>query len=537
MARKKIIEILNQALISLKYIEFVKDLNIDHPENKQYGDFSTNVAMQLAGLTNKNPMEIAELIKADIDKQPASRDIFSKVKVVRPGFINFSLSPKYLAKSLNEILQQANKYGELNIGEKKKVLLEFISANPTGPLTIANGRGGFGGDVLANVMKKAGYKVSREYYVNNAGLQVKLLGKSIQAAAKLIPDSEEFYQGDYIKILAEKYPQKISKDYYATGRNFARIILEDEIKPAVKKMGIIFDHWFSEYELHRLGEIDKTFEFLSKKKLIYNKDGAVWLKTSKFGDSKDRVIRKSAAKGGEPTYVLPDIAYHKNKFNRGYEKLIDIMGADHHGYVSRLKIGVKSIGLGELEVILTQLVKLYKDGKELKMSKRRGNYEIMSDLIDEVGLDVVRWFFIMRDWDSHLIFDMDLAKEKSEQNPVYYVQYAHARIANILKKADVKINKIHSGDYAFTDKNELNLIRELIKFPEMIEDIALRYEVHRLPYYAVDLAKMFHVFYNKCRVISADKKLNQNRIALAGATKIVLQNILEIIGVNAPEKM
>ena len=537
MVRENIKKILNQALISLGYAKFVQDLNIDHPDNKEHGDFSTNAAMQLAGLMKKNPMELAELIKVEIEKQSAGRDIFSRADVVNPGFINFILSPKYLAESLNVILRQADKYGEINIGGNEKVLLEFISANPTGPLTIANGRGGFGGDVLANVMAKAGYSVSREYYINDAGFQVKLLGKSIQAAANMIAHSEELYQGEYIKELAEQYPAKISKDFFSTGRKFARIILENEIKPAVNKMGINFDNWFSEYDLHQAGEIDKTLEFLSKKELTYEKDGAIWLKTSKFGDSKDRVIRKSFAKGGEPTYVLPDIAYHKNKFERGYKKLIDIMGADHHGYVPRLKIGVKSIGFGDLEVILTQLVKLCKGGKVLKMTKRKGNFEIMSDLIDEVGLDAVRWFFIMRDWNSHLIFDMDLAKEKSEKNPVYYVQYAHARITNILKNAGAKIGEIKAGEHTYRDEHELNLIRELIKFPEIIEDIALRYEVHHLPYYAMDLAKTFHIFYNKCRVISDDKKLTESRIALSGATKIVLQNILQIIGVQAPEKM
>ena len=490
-----------------KSIKEKKEVLIEKPREKSHGDYSTNIALKIKG----NPMENAVRISKSLDSP-----IFSKVEVAKPGFINFFLSKEYLQKQVKEILKQGNKFGDLKIGKNQKVNIEFISANPTGPLTLGNGRGGFGGDVLSNVLERAGYKVDREYYVNDTGVQVKKLGHSV------LKDSQAVYKGEYIDKIKVK-----GKDPQEVGEKAAKIILKDIIKPSVKKMEVKFDTWFSQKSLN----VDKVLKGL--KELTYEKDKALWFKSTKFKDEKDRVLIKE---DGEKTYLAYDIAYLKNKIDRGFNKLIFFWGADHHGYINRIKGASQALSFkGEVDIIIMQMVRIFQKGKEVRMSKRTGSYITLDELINEVGLDVARFFFLMRGVDSHLNFDMDLAKEQSKKNPVYYIQYAHARIFNILKKSKEKPKSLN---LKLLDKpTELALIKELIRFPEIIEETAQDYQTYRIPQYAVDLADSFHQFYENCRVISEDKKLTQARLSLISAVKVVLKNTLDLMGISAPDKM
>jgi arginyl-tRNA synthetase len=519
------------------------DYTLEVPPDNKFGDLACNAAMVLAKKLGKNPRELAE----EIAKQLAEDELIEKAEVAGPGFINIFLTPRVFQDVLEGIEQAGKNYGSwiVDRGSSKsgKVLLEFISANPTGPLTIANGRGGFGGDVLSRVLRRAGYDVSTEYYVNDAGNQIDILGKSIQAAAGKIEDEEDFYQGEYIKDLAEKHPDKITDDAVETGSAFAEILLETEIKPAVEKMGVKIDNWFSEAELRQSGGVEDIYKYLKDKDLSYEKDDAIWLKTSEYGDDKDRVIQKS---DGSATYVLPDLMYHKNKFERGFTKLIDILGADHHGYVPRLKIGVKMLGFGEVEVVIAQLVKLFRGDKEIRMSKRAGNFELMDDLIDEVGADAARWFFVMRDWNTHLNFDLDLAKKQSSENPVFYVQYAHARMNQIFEKADPAsaLRATAGGDgkdlfKLLRQPEEFALIKKMAELPDLIAELSETYAIHQLTTYARELAETFHKFYEQCRVIDEENiDLSAARLRLVAVAKEVLRIVLEdLVGVKAPEKM
>lgn len=485
---------------------------VEKPENKNFGDYSTNIAM----LLKKNPQEIADVIKSDI---------FEKIEV-KNGFINFFVSKEYLQKQVGKILKQKEKFGSLRISKGEKVNVEFISANPTGPLTLGNGRGGFCGDVLANILSKAGYKITREYYTNDVGEQVRKLGHSI------IGDSQAVYKGDYITDLRKRAP---GDNPEKVGQVAAKIILEEIIKPMIKKMGINFDVWFSEKSLYEKSEVKKVLAFLKKENLAYEKEGALWFKSTQFSDDKDRVLIKA---DGETTYFLSDIAYLKNKFKRGFEKLIFFWGADHYGYIGRLRAAAEALGFDKknIDIIIMQLVRLLEKGKEVRMSKRTGIYVTLDELVEEVGLDIARFFFLQRSPGSHLNFDLDLAKEESEKNPVYYVQYAHARICSILRKASKY--KIQDARYEMLNHpSELGLVKQLIRLPEVIEDTAKDYHVQRLPQYAIDLATSFHQFYRDCRVLTEVQPLSEARLGLILATKIVLENILDPMGIQAPEKM
>lgn len=491
-------------------------VKLERPSEAFFGDYATNVAMSL----KKNPSEIAAVLKSEA---------LERVEV-KNGFINFFLASEYLQKQVAEVLKRKEKYGNLEIGKGQRVNVEFVSANPTGPLTLGNGRGGFCGDVLANVMAEAGFRVSREYYVNDRGEQVIKLGHSV------IGDAEAVYKGPYIEELRKKVkiesPEK-------TGQAAARLILKEMIRPAVEKMGIGFDVWFSEKNLYQKKEIGKVLDYLRDHNLVYEKDGAFWFKSAQFGDDKDRVLVKA---GGEETYFLSDIAYLKNKFGRGFSKLIFFWGADHYGYVARLRAAAEALGFSkeQINIIVMQLVRLFEQGREVRMSKRTGIYLTIDELIDEVGRDVARFFFLQRSPDTHLNFDLDLAKEQSEKNPVYYVQYAHARICSILEKLGIKGSRARAEDRnlkLLNHQSELTLIKQLIRLPEIIEDTAEDYQVQRLPQYAVDLATTFHAFYRDCRVIEEDKNLQSARISLVLATKIVLKKTLDLMGLSAPEKM
>jgi len=496
------------------------DFIVEPPENKNFGDYATNVALVLGKKEKKNPLIIAEEIKSKINS-----DIFSKIEIIN-GFINFFLNQRFLQTQIKAILKEEDKFGELNIGKNKKIQVEFISSNPTGPLTVANARGGPMGDVLTNIFKFAGYKAEKEFYVNNSGMQILALGHSV------LKDKEAQYKGDYINKLSKRIKEK---DPHKAGEKAAKIIVDEMIKKTTDRMGIKYDKWFFESELHKTGKIDKIIKLLKDKNLLYENEGAAWFKSTKFGDSRDRVLIK---KDGEKTYLAGDIAYHYNKFSeRKFDKVINIWGADHHGDVPGLKAGVEAIGhKGKLEIILHQFITVLEKGKKVRMSKRKGIFVTTNELLRMVGRDVVRFFFLMYSANRHVDFNLDLAREKSEKNPVYYVQYAYARINSILKKTkNTKVKDINLS--LLSDPTELDLIKELIKFPEIIEDIVNDYQVQRLPNYAIGLATAFHRFYTECRVLGGNKDLEKNRLALILATKIVLENVLNLMGVSKPKKM
>jgi arginyl-tRNA synthetase len=515
----------------------VPEIIIEHPENPKFGDYSSNVAMKLAGVAKKSPMKIAEMISKRCLDMNKKKELFEEMEIAKPGFINFTLSSKLLVKQLKEVLKQKEEYGEVKVGKGKRIQVEFISANPTGPLTIGNGRGGFAGDVLANVLERAGFRVEREYYWNDAKSSALILG-----LGKSIKGEEVVYAGDYVKKLPkeikEKYQKNIKDSSAEEAGYYASEVLKEKIRKVIsEKLKIKFDNWLSEQSLYDSSAVEKALKVLQDKRLTYKKEGAVWFKAKEFGDDEDRVLVRSE---GTPTYFLPDIAYHLDKFKRKFKKVIDIWGADHAGYIKRLQGAVTALGFKrKLDILITQLVRLMKEGKEMRVSKRRGVFVTLEELVNEVGLDVARFFFLMHSLNTHMDFDLDLAKERSEKNPVFYVQYAHARIASIIRKAekeDVKFER-KADLYLLRHKAELDLIRELIKFPELITDIAKNYEVHRLPYYTTELATKFHSFYKQCRVLSDNKDLTSARMALVSASRIVLRNVLGTMGIGAPEKM
>jgi arginyl-tRNA synthetase len=494
--------------------EIVKqEVYLEHPANPQFGDYSTNVALKV----KIEPDKIISKLKDSV--------LFEKVEKAGPGFINFFLSQKALQEELVEIVRKGDDYGQIDIGQNKKIQVEFISANPTGPLTVANARGGPFGDVLANVLAKAGFKVEKAYYVNDFGMQILALGHSV------LKDKEAKYQGEYIDDLNKKIKEK---DPAKAGRIAAKYIIKDLIQKTTNKLGIKYDEWIFESDLHQSGRVDKVLNFLKEKGLIYSKEDAQWFKSSKFGDERDRVVVK---KDGSKTYLAGDIALHQYKFEeKKFDRVINIWGADHHGDVPGLMAGVEAIGhKGKLEIILLQFVTILDKGEKQRMSKRAGLYVAMDELLDKVGQDAVRFFFLQKSPDTHLNFDLALAQEQSSKNPVYYVQYAHARICSILRKVKSKLDL--SGLDKLTHSAELNLMRQLIRFPEIIEDIAHDYQVQRLPYYSLELANSFHQFYEQCRVLGEDKEIAQARINLIKAAQIVLKNTLELMGIQAPEKM
>ncbi len=511
-------------MVKAKIKKLIKDIikkeaHLEHPANAEFGDYSTNVA-----LTAKiDPQKIVDKLK--------DNPLFEKVEKAGPGFINFFLSKKALQEELAEIIKQKDDYGQLDLGKGKKIQVEFVSANPTGPLTVGNARGGPSGDVLANILKKAGWQVEKAFYVNDAGMQILALGHSI------LKDEEAKYQGKYIDDLNKKIKEK---DPAKAGQIAAKHIVKDLIQKTTGKLGIKYDEWIFESDLHQSGRVDKVLNLLKNKGLVYQKEDAQWFKSSKFGDERDRVMVK---KDGSKTYLAGDIALHSYKLDeKKFDQVINIWGADHHGDMPGLMAGVEAIGhKGKLKIILLQFVTILDKGEKQRMSKRAGLYVKMDELLEKVGPDAVRFFFLQKSADTHLNFDLALAKEQSAKNPVYYVQYAHARICSILRKVDsegVPQNiRILRHALKLSQPAELKLIKELIKFPEIIEETAQDYQVQRLPYYSLELATVFHQFYEKCRVLDDNKEIAQARIGLIQATQIVLKNTLELMGISAPEKM
>jgi len=505
-----------------------KEVHLEHPGNVEYGDYSTNIALQ----AKVDPDKIVNELK--------DNSFFEKVEKAGPGFINFTLSQKALCQELAEILKQGSDYGKLDLGENKKVQVEFISANPTGPLTVANARGGPFGDALANVLAKAGFDVEKAYYVNDYGMQILALGHSV------LKDKEAEYRGEYIDELNKKIEER---EPYKAGQLAAKYIVKDLIKKTTDKLGVKYNDWIFESDLHQSGRVDKTLDFLREKGLIYQKQGAQWFKSSKFGDNRDRVVVK---KDGWKTYLAADITLQQYKFKeKKIDKVINIWGADHHGNIPGLKAAVEALGYkNKLEIILLQFVTILEKGEKQRMSKRAGIYVTMDELLDKVGVDAVRFFFLQKSADTHLNFDLDLAKEQSKKNPVYYIQYSYARICSIFRNEmfpvitentkDRDILKIPESMISreFYHPLALDLIRQLIKFPEIIEDTAQDYQVQRLPHYSLELANAFHKFYEQCRVLDVEnKELSKARIALIQSAQIVLKNTLDLMGIRAPEKM
>ncbi len=498
-------------------LELIKDIVktdaiLEHPAVSKHGDFSTNIALK----TKTDPNEIIDKLK--------DNDLFERVEKAGPGFINIYLSKKALQNELAEILKEKDNYGQLTIGKDKKVQVEFISANPTGPLTVGNARGGPYGDVLANILKKAGFKTEKAYYVNDFGNQILILGHSV------LKDKDGKYEGGYIDKLNKEIKEK---NPFKAGQLAAKYIIKNHIQKTTDKMGIKYDEWIFESDLHKSDKVNKILDFLKEKGLVYEEDDAEWFKAKKLGDERDRVVIK---KDKNKTYLAGDIALHNYKFeDKKFDKVINIWGADHHGDIKGLSAGVEAIGhKGKLEILLYQFVTILEKGKAKRMSKRSGNYVYMDELLEKAGVDATRFFFLQKSANTHLNFDINLAQEQSNKNPIYYVQYAHARICSILRKAKEE----KKGNLSkLTHESELNLIKELIKFPEIVEDTAKDYQTQRLPYYSMELAHRFHKFYENCRVMDEDKEVTRSRISLIKATKIILKNTLDLMGISAPKKM
>lgn len=520
----------------------VPEIDLTVPQEQSHGDMATNVALQLAPLVGRPPLHIAEEIKSRLSGE------YVKVQIAHPGFLNFFVTGEQLVGEVNDILEQGDTYGSANVGDGKKVIVEFISANPTGPLTLPNGRGGYLGDVLSSILQRVGYTVVREYYVNDRGNQIDVLGESVarrylQLQGINVPFSDELYQGEYITELAQ---QLNLKDYKLTNmkklewvkdrvKKKALDLMLQEIQRVVEeKMQIHYDVWFSEQSLYKDGTVDLMTQQLEQHGSLYEKDGAIWLRTSAFGDDKDRVLVKST---GEGAYIQGDVSlFYDRALRRRAHKVILIVGADHHGYEKRLKALPKLLGTEtKFDLIFTQMATLTTQGKEVRMSKRKGNFVTIEELIDEVGNDAARFFFLMFSHDRHMNFDMELAKEQSDKNPVYYVQYAHARICSLLAEVE-KAGAPEERRIVVEDPAEKNLVKVLLGFPELLQRIAHNYEVHHMAGFAVDVARSFHQFYNSCRVID-NGVVNGSRYWLARAAQQVLQQTLAIMGISAPKKM
>ncbi len=530
--------------VDLPYIE------VEVPANHDHGDYATNAALIVASQIRQNPRKIAEIIQANLID---AEKIIEKTQIAGPGFLNFFIKDDVWRKSLRDIEKQKEKYGLIGRGGGKKVQVEFVSANPTGPLHIGHARGAVVGDVITNLLTAAGYKVSKEYYINDAGNQMNNLGKSVllrylELLGEKIEFPETCYRGGYIKNIAGEIIKKEGNKYLKSNeeetiRYFTSIagqVILDEIKNDLRNFGVTFDNYFSEKELYKNNGVTKLLNSLQKKGFVYSDGETLWFKTTDFGDEKDRVVIR---KNGEPTYFAADIAYHQNKFLRGYEIIIDIWGADHHGYMPRLFAGIQALGhdKNSLKIILVQLVNLLRGGVPVAMSTRSGEFVTLREVLDEVGKDAARYNFLMRRSDSHLDFDLELAKRQVSENPVYYVQYAHARICSILNMA--RERGISLPSYADIETTLLNepdekvLIKLMARFPEIIEGAAKTLEPHRITFYLNELAGVFHSYYNKNKVLSENDMLTAARLLLVKTIGIVLCNALKILGVSAPEKM
>lgn len=524
---------------------------VEKPRDPQHGDYATNLAMALAKPAKMAPPQIAKILLERIPKD----GLIAETSMAGPGFINLKLSLDWLRENVQTVLKEQEAYGRSNAANGESVLLEFVSANPTGPLHVGHGRWAAIGSTLANVMNAAGYQVHQEFYINDAGNQMLNLGRSVmyRMEGRAIPEGEagkEFYGGAYIHDVAAAAQEQLGSELEGLDEEakikrltqFARDLLLGQQQATLARIRCHFDDWFPETRLHQEGAIQKAVDVLKEKGYLYEKDGALWLKSTDFGDDKDRVVIRE---NGLPTYLAADIAYHWNKLVRGYDKLINIFGADHHGYVARMKAAVQALGYpaDKLEIIIGQLVSLYRGGEPVRMSKRTGEMVTLDEVIDEVGPDAARYFLVMRSSDTPLDFDLELAKKETADNPVFYVQYAHARICSILRLAEEQgysLEGLESADLSpLSHADERVLMLKLASYADELSGAAFAREPHRIARFAQDLAADFHAFYTNCRVLNPeDAALTRARLALAVASRTVLANALEgILGVRAPERM
>ncbi len=538
------IKIFNEASEKLEYLKEVTPV-FDVPNIASHGDYATNVAMLLTKQLKRNPRDIAAEIIAALN---VDNNILSKVEIAGPGFINFTFTPEFVTGIVKDVIEQGNRFGKSDKYRGKKANVEFVSANPTGPLTVGHGRNAVIGDTVANMLAWIGYEVDREYYFNNAGRQMRVLGDSVRLRyLQLLGDKndfpEDYYQGEYIidiaKTLLEKNGDKL-KDELPEGifKETAEEIIFTDIRKTLERVKIAFKIFYNEKSLYNNGNIDFVLNEFKKRNLSYEKDGAVWLRFDKIGsDDKAKVIVKST---GEPTYRLPDIAYHLTKFDRGYDLMVDLFGSDHSATYPDVLAGVKALGYdsGKIKVLIHQFVTIMDKGEVVKMSTRKANFITLDELIDEVGSDVVRYFFIMRNISSHLNFDINLAKKQSDENPVFYLQYAHARISSILKVTEEQGLKISVNNMKLlSSESEQDLLKKMHSFKDILIFSAENFEPSRIANYLEELAAVFHKFYTDCRIIGSEKKLAEARIALAVAVQVILKNGLSVLGVNAPDRM
>ncbi len=524
------------------------EIVIEKPKDEKMGDFSTNVAMTLARNERKNPKVIAECIVGYLKNGD-----LTQAETAGPGFINLKMSNDFFLNRIKDAVRQREDFGRSNAGQGQKVLVEFVSANPTGPLHVGHGRGAAVGDTLARILKKAGYDLSTEYYINDVGNQMNFLGRSTwlryrELLGEAIQFPEDHYRGEYIKGIAreiieekgDKFLNKPEEECLSFFKQFTKDNILKGIEKDLSQFGVTFDNWFSEQSLYEDKSVEKAIEWLRGQGHIYEKDGAVWLKSSAFNDDKDRVIVKQT---GEKTYFCSDIAYHQNKINRGFEKLINLMGADHHGYVPRMEAVLEAMDYDKdiFKILLVQFVSLLRGGEKVSMSTRSGEFETLADVVNEVGVDAARYYFLMRSSDTHLDFDLELAKKETPENPVFYIQYAHARICSIFRTAreggviwdestDVDISLL-------IEEEELTIIRSILTFPEVVEKSARMLEVHRISHFLLELVSRFHGYYSRHRVISDNLSLTLARLFLLDALRITIRNGFELMGISAPEKM
>jgi arginyl-tRNA synthetase len=523
---------------SLPYLLF------DIPQQESHGDFSTNISMIISKRLKKNPREIATTI---INSLQADTNVITKMEIAGPGFINFFFNPSFIAGKITDIIDGGISFGKSDKNIGKRANVEFVSANPTGPLTVGHGRNAVCGDTIANLLEWIGYDVDREYYFNNAGRQMRVLGDSVkyryrELLGETIEFPDDYYQGDYIKTIAKNLINQhgstlLNENPEGAFKAAAEEFIFTDIKKTLQTILIKHKIFYNENSLYEEGKIKNLIELFKEKDLIYDKDGATWLKLSEIGNEQDKVIIKST---GEPTYRLPDIAYHITKFDRNYDLIIDLFGSDHNATYPDVMAALKALGypVDKIKVLIHQFVTITKDNQTVKMSTRKANYVTIDDLVEEVGTDVVRYFFNMRSITTHMNFDIGLAKKQSDENPVFYLQYAHARICSIMRNAtEQQIHASFDSLAVLTVPEEQRLLKKLLVFPDVVLQSAELYEPHRIAVYLQELAEAFHRFYTVCRIIGSEKHVAEARLALASATKIVLQNGLSILGVSAPEKM
>ena len=547
--------------------------NVERPADVSHGDFSCNAAMASAKALRNNPRAIGQMIA---DAAVLDDTVFEKIEVAGPGFLNFFISPLWFNETVGEVISSGSDYGKTELGNGKRVLVEFVSANPTGPMHIGNARGGALGDSLSSVLQFAGYEVEREFYVNDAGNQIEKFGKSLSirymqiadgnkadviesygdedVCRKIFEDEENFpmpedvYKGvdiiehayNFYKINGDKFVNADEESRKSALVEYALPLNIDGLEKDLAKYRIVYDTWFRESSLHKNGAVKQIVDMLTEKGQTYEKDGAIWFKASDFGDDQDRVLVRA---NGIPTYFVPDIAYHYNKLvTRGFDKAIDILGADHHGYIARMKAALTALGVdaSKLDIVIMQMVMLVRNGETVKLSKRSGKAITLSTLLDEVPIDAARFFFNLRDPNTHLEFDLELAIEESSNNPVFYVQYAHARICSILRRMEEEgtgYKNIPVNELNYSHPAELALIRHIAALPNCINEAAKDYNPSKITKYLCDLAQLFHKFYDNCKIKGEEENTLQSRLSLCVATKTVFKNLLDLLKVDAPEKM